>query len=120
MNKFQQIFKNGKFKIIIAIVLAFIFVKSLNSLVFLGNTPRINTKFIAKLKDLPKNILIALGKLQKSSEDTGYYSISKGVEAADGPNNTKIIKIKKGTKIRITTYKDASGKIVKIITPLNE
>ena len=74
---------NKKIKIIVVLILALILASYLNVNLFIANSPRINSRFLANIK-LPG---IFDKKTNNVAENIVFKPIEKGVYAADGGKN---------------------------------
>ena len=146
-NKTMQLFTNQKIKIGLAVLLAFLAMKTMSAGgVFLGDTPRIHPFFITRLINAPAYLISKLnintrsGTAQNvqlsnpneqpapfaftttspsSPPDLEYKPIAQGVYAAeDTKTNTVYVNIKKGTIFTVVN-KVINGKTFRLLIPKN-
>lgn len=134
LDKLKTILLHPRVKIALAMLLAFSALSLIQSQkVFLANSPSLNPVFIASLKSLPANTIAfiqhplakpherkvygALNELAvQPKEGMNFLPYAKGVEAAEDPvTGKKVLKLKKGTKVRILEEPQPDGTVKKRI-----
>jgi len=122
----EKIF-SSKFKIILGIFFAFLFVKFLSPSIFLANTPRIRPYFFEDLINSPKNFIASFFIKKNNSDliigqnpipEAYLKTIAPGVKAyEDKKNNVLYIKYEKNAKFEKKVFKTPSGKTIEVYIP---